>query len=253
MEEWDKNIEDSLSSVDDDYFREELDMVSFGAKAEDVEVAVTEVIEPKVVPAPKKRKSSIKKRVAPIDTVATDYVNEQPEMCQDHRSHVAYIKTNLSDLDYTIQSIIAERPDTAKNDVSVALLSTNKMLGDIIAAHDGGHNLFAATNVKEMTEMAGIFSLTHPEIEWCFVGPINFIDVPKLIANKNLLRVESINSIKIAKAINQEVLRHRLGEVDDPNDRYFLLGKQLNVLVQVDINENGCDTEEIIDLVDFIT
>ena len=52
--------------------------------------------------------------------------------------------------------------------------------------------------IDELVEKSGELAISHPEIEWHFVGKVPVVKVRELVSCPNLTMVESVDSRKLA-------------------------------------------------------
>ena len=124
---------------------------------------------------------------------------------------------------------------TENNRVEIVALCQGKSQDDIITAHKAGQNKFALGIASELNQYANALLKTHPDIEWHFNGTLKPKDIPGLVANPALMMVETIDSIEIAKALHDEVMKHWRGEVEPLNERLGTMKHALDVMVHLDI------------------
>lgn len=105
--------------------------------------------------------------------------------------------------------------------VAVSKLQPKKL---IIEAYDCGQRHFGENYVQEIVEKAFDEDILKfcVDIKWHFIGHLQRNKVSKLLSIPNLFIVESVDSEKLADALNGSV--QRSNEVD---------GRKLNIFIQV--------------------
>ncbi|CAG5118012.1 unnamed protein product [Candidula unifasciata] len=124
-------------------------------------------------------------------------------------------------------------------------VSKTKSVDMIIEAYDAGQRHFGENYVVELYDKASDFELQDRcrDIRWHFIGHLQRNKVSKLLDVPNLFVVETVDSIRLAKAINETW--QRLNKIDP-----------LNVMAQVNTSgeesKSGCAPEEVVQLVKYI-
>lgn len=120
-----------------------------------------------------------------------------------------------------IQSIIDTKKKHGRIDnIKLLAVSKNRSIHEIEKLYEQGQCLFGENYSQEALEK--ISQLQHLDIEWHFIGHIQS-NKAKIIS-ENFDWVQSIESIKVAKKLNDHRPLHK---------------KPLNVLVQVNINQEA--------------
>jgi hypothetical protein len=149
---------------------------------------------------------------------------------------MATIRSNLS----SIKEEIA-RKGSSEN-VRLVAVSKTKPAADIEAAYEAGQRVFGENYINEMVEKS--HTLSHlSEIQWHFIGNLQKKNCPKLTTCKNLALVETVDSEKVARALNNGWRRN--GD-----------GSPLKIFIQVNTSregqKSGCMPEETVKLAEFI-
>ncbi|BFY98498.1 hypothetical protein BsWGS_01537 [Bradybaena similaris] len=124
-------------------------------------------------------------------------------------------------------------------------VSKTKSVDMIIEAYDAGQRDFGENYVVELYDKANDIELQDKcgDIRWHFIGHLQRNKVSKLLDVPNLFIVETVDSIRIAKAINETW--QKLNRKDP-----------LNVMAQVNTSgedsKSGCSPEEVLQLVKYI-
>lgn len=108
----------------------------------------------------------------------------------------------------------------ASNSVQLLAVSKTKPVSDIVQAYEAGHRLFGENYVQEGVEKIQTLDELS-DIEWHFIGPLQS-NKAKSVA-EHFDWVQSIDRLKIANRLNTLRSAH----------------KQLNVLIQVNINQES--------------
>ncbi|NVJ60739.1 MAG: YggS family pyridoxal phosphate-dependent enzyme [Gammaproteobacteria bacterium] len=140
----------------------------------------------------------------------------------------------------TIRQHIEDATKSARRDSnSVTLLAVSKAqeINKIEQAYQLGQKAFGESYLSEA--LPKIEALSHSDIDWHFIGPIQSNKTKDIAENFDW--VQSVDRIKIARRLNEQ--------------RPTKLGK-LNVLVQVDLFEEstkqGCQLKDLDELLDFV-
>ena len=149
----------------------------------------------------------------------------------------------MSSIRENIANIRGEISKTGKGEnVRLVAVSKTKPSSDIEAAYEASQRVFGENYINELVEKSQ--SLVHlSEIKWHFIGNLQKKNCPKLTTCKNLFVVETVDSIKVAQALNNGWKRNG----DRPT---------LDVFLQVNTSrepqKSGCLPENIVSLADFI-
>ena len=151
-------------------------------------------------------------------------------------SLMASIRSNLS----AIKEEIARVGNC--DHVRLVAVSKTKPAADIEVAYEAGQRVFGENYINELVEKS--HSLTHlSEIKWHFIGNLQKKNCPKLTTCKNLSVVETVDSEKVARALNNGWKKN--GD-----------GSPLTVFIQVNTSKeaqkSGCMPEETVKLAEFI-
>ena len=147
------------------------------------------------------------------------------------------IKENLSH----IQEQIAQ---TGKSSVTrLVAVSKTKPAANVEAAYEAGQRVFGENYINELVEKSQ--ALAHlSEIKWHFIGNLQKKNCSKLTTCKNLKVVETVDSEKVARALNNGWKRNGDGE-------------PLNIFLQVNTSreeqKSGCMPEQLVSLADFVS
>jgi len=136
----------------------------------------------------------------------------------------SYIKENLSFVRDKIEEATKKRQekDPQYQPPRLVSVSKTKPVSDIIDAYSWGQRHFGENYIQELVEKSADKQIleTCPDICWHFIGHLQRNKVNKLTSVKNLFMVETIDSTKLADALNTSW--GRLNKTD-----------KLKVLVQV--------------------
>ncbi|XP_011702292.1 PREDICTED: proline synthase co-transcribed bacterial homolog protein [Wasmannia auropunctata] len=117
----------------------------------------------------------------------------------------------------------------------------------IVSAYEAGQRHFGENYVNELVEKAynPLILERCKEIRWHFIGNLQRNKVNKVLCIPNLYVIETVNSDKLANALNNSWPKFR--KSDD---------SKLNVMVQVNTSQeeekNGCDIEQVSTLVKYV-
>jgi len=124
-------------------------------------------------------------------------------------------------------------------------VSKTKSVDMIIEAYDAGQRHFGENYVGELIEKANDIELQDhcEDIRWHFIGHLQKNKVSKLLEAPNLFAVETVDSDRLAKAVNDSLIRKGKKE-------------PLNIMIQVNTsgeqNKSGCPITEAVQLVGFV-
>lgn len=127
-------------------------------------------------------------------------------------------------------------------------VSKTKPVQDIIDAYNVGQRHFGENYVKELVEKAGDPKILEQckDIRWHFIGHLQRNKINKIIKLQGLHMVQTIDSEKLAEAVNNAWEKNR-SETEG----------NLKVLIQVNTSaedeKNGVEPEKVPELCDFIT
>lgn len=150
-------------------------------------------------------------------------------------SLMATIRSNLS-------SIKEEIVKTGRcENVRLVAVSKTKPAADIEVAYEAGQRVFGENYINELVEKSRSLS-NLSDIKWHFIGNLQKKNCPKLTTCKNLSVVETVDSEKVARALNNGWKKNGEGS--------------LNVFIQVNTSreeqKSGCMPEETVSLANFI-
>lgn len=117
----------------------------------------------------------------------------------------------------------------------------------IVSAYEAGQRHFGENYVNELMEKTSnpLILEKCKEIKWHFIGSLQRNKVTKILTVPNLYIIETVNSDKLANALNNSWPRFR--KSDD---------SKLNIMVQVNTSgekeKHGCDITEVLTLVKHI-
>ena len=151
-------------------------------------------------------------------------------------SLMASIRSNLA----AIREEIASKKNSEL--VRLVAVSKTKPASDIEAAYEAGQRVFGENYINELVEKSHV--LAHlSDIKWHFIGNLQKKNCPKLTTCKNLSVVETVDSEKVARALNNGWKRN--GD-----------GSKLDILIQVNTSKeeqkSGCMPEQTVNLANFI-
>jgi len=130
-------------------------------------------------------------------------------------------------------------------DPRIVAVSKTKSIDMIIEAYDAGQRHFGENYVNELVEKATDIELQDhcDEIKWHFIGHLQSNKASKVLGLPNLYAVETVDSDKIAKSLNNAWERLKKAE-------------PLNVMIQVNTsgesNKSGIALGKTIELTSFI-
>jgi len=155
-------------------------------------------------------------------------------------TNMAEIAANLNLIKERIAAAAARRPQELQYfQPRLVTVGKTKPVDLLIAAYEAGQRNFGENYVHELVEKA-----THPEIlekckdiRWHFIGHLQRNKINKVLVVPNLYLIETIDSEKIATAVDNAWAK--MGKDED---------KKLNIMVQVNTSKedekNGCAIEE---------
>lgn len=132
-------------------------------------------------------------------------------------------------------------------------VSKLKPITDILQAYEGGQRHFGENYIQELEEksISNEISISCPDIMFHFIGHLQTNKVNKLMKVKRLYVVETIDSIKLADAINNAISRQ-----DATGDGHSFVGDRLKVMIQVNTSgeeqKNGIEPNAAPELADHI-
>lgn len=122
-------------------------------------------------------------------------------------------------------------------DATLVAVSKTKSNEDILKVYDFGIRDFGENYVQELI---GKMDTLPKDIKWHMIGHLQTNKV-KEIVKRNIYLIESVDSIKLANAINKEAIK---------ND------KTINILVEVNIvgdpNKTGCMREDLDEIINEV-
>lgn len=107
-----------------------------------------------------------------------------------------------------------------------------KPVEDVIAAYEAGQRHFGENYVNELADKSSDAKLLAAceDVKWHFIGNLQRNKVNKLLAVRNLYVVESVDSQKLATALDNSWPNHRGGSGQN----------RLRVMVQVNTSREEC-------------
>ncbi|XP_071561204.1 pyridoxal phosphate homeostasis protein-like [Temnothorax nylanderi] len=161
---------------------------------------------------------------------------------------MAEVAVNLKSVCDKISYAAAKRaPEYQYYEPRLVAVSKLQSTGSIVSAYEAGQRHFGENYVNELVEKACSPLILEKcrEIQWHFIGTLQRNKVNKVLSIPNLYVVESVNSDKLANALNNSWPRFR--KSDD---------SKLNVMVQVNTSQeeekNGCNIAQVSTLVKYV-
>lgn len=158
------------------------------------------------------------------------------------------IATNLKIVREKIIQAAAKRlPELNTVEPTLVAVSKLKPADDIITAYEAGQKHFGENYVNELAEKASDPKILEQckEIRWHYIGHLQGNKVNKIVKTTNLFVIETVDSEKIASALDVGWMKN----IKDENSR-------LKILVQVNTSKeegkNGCKVEAVSSLVKYI-
>ncbi|ESO98437.1 hypothetical protein LOTGIDRAFT_231455 [Lottia gigantea] len=124
-------------------------------------------------------------------------------------------------------------------------VSKTKPIQDIIAAYEAGQRNFGENYVMELVEKSHEKEILEKceDIKWHFIGHLQRNKVSKVLMAPNLYMVETVESEKLAEAMDKSWSKNKLE-------------RKLDVMVQINTsgesNKHGCEPENVIKIVEFV-
>jgi len=139
----------------------------------------------------------------------------------------------------------ARPPELQHTEPRLVAVSKTKPISAIVEAYSAGQRHFGENYVQELEEKGHNKEITSnlSEIQWHFIGHLQSNKVKKVLGVPNLFMVETIDSEKLANAVNNtwEKLNRE---------------QKLNVMVQINTsgeqNKHGCPPENAVVLVSHV-
>ncbi|CRK89110.1 CLUMA_CG002539, isoform A [Clunio marinus] len=157
------------------------------------------------------------------------------------------VKAGIKNIVERIEIASRKRPEKFKNPVQLVAVGKTKPVEALIDAYDAGQRHFGENYVKELAEKAIDPKILEncKDIKWHFIGHLQTNKINKVIKLPGLYMIQTIDSEKLAEAVNNAWEKNRL-ESD---------GK-LKVLIQVNTSaedaKNGVDPDKVPELFEFI-
>ncbi|XP_011298871.1 proline synthase co-transcribed bacterial homolog protein [Fopius arisanus] len=153
---------------------------------------------------------------------------------------------NLSLIKEKIRIACSKRsPDLANVTPRLVAVSKTKPPDLIISALDAGQKNFGENYVNELVEKGNHPDLKNRDIRWHFIGHLQRNKVNRVLGVPNLHVIETVDSEKLAAAIDSGWQKFRKQEDD-----------KLNVMVQVNTSgeeeKSGCDVGQASALVKYV-
>lgn len=161
--------------------------------------------------------------------------------------NMSHIAQNLKIVKDRIQTACSKRiPELQYFEPRLVAVSKTKPVELVIEAYKAGQRHFGENYVNELTEKAHDEELLSvcPDIKWHFIGHLQRNKVNKVLNVPNLYIIETVDSEKIASALNTGL------------ENSSKEGKDINIYVQVNTSgekeKSGCKPEEASALVKYI-
>ncbi|CAD6211966.1 GSCOCG00003924001-RA-CDS [Cotesia congregata] len=156
------------------------------------------------------------------------------------------IAGNLSFVRDKISQACSRRPSELGNVIPrLVAVSKTKPPNLVIDAYDAGQQHFGENYVNELIEKAGHPDILKRNIRWHFIGHLQRNKVNKVLAVPNLWVVETVDSNKLATAL--DIAWPKFRRSDD---------SKLNIMVQVNTSKeeekSGCEPAEASSLVKHV-
>ena len=151
--------------------------------------------------------------------------------------------STMSSIRENLLKVNTEISETGKDSlVRLVAVSKTKPHADVEEAYNAGQRVFGENYINELVEKSQ--TLAHLEdIKWHFIGNLQKKNCSKLSTCKNLSLVETVDSDKVARALNNGWKRNGGGSI-------------LNIFIQVNTSREdqkaGCMPENITQLAEFI-
>ncbi|KAK2711722.1 pyridoxal phosphate homeostasis protein-like [Artemia franciscana] len=156
------------------------------------------------------------------------------------------ISEALTSVRRRVAAATAKRTSNVRHEVRLVAVSKTKPVEDIIEAYQNGQRDFGENYVQELVEKANNEKILKlcPEIRWHLIGHLQRNKVPKIVALKNLSMVETVDSTKLAEALNTA------------RQKYIPNGGPLSVMIQVNTSneeaKSGIVPEDAPSLAEYI-
>lgn len=108
------------------------------------------------------------------------------------------ITENLAAIQRRVDAVPS--PSSSSTKVRLVAVSKTKPAGDVLAAYESGHRDFGENYIQELVEKA---PLLPADIRWRFIGHLQSNKVKLLPSVLNLAVIETVDSPKLASAINK--------------------------------------------------
>eukprot|EP00118_Oscarella_pearsei_P010712 m.67441 g.67441 ORF g.67441 m.67441 type:complete len:243 (+) comp35444_c0_seq2:48-776(+) len=128
----------------------------------------------------------------------------------------------------------------------VVAVSKFKSVEDILEAYKAGQRHFGENYVQELAQKAKDERIRSeaPDIKWHFIGRLQTKKCNVIIETANLWMIETIDSVKLADAINKTLIKKAIKV-------------PVNVMVQVNTSgeesKSGCTPDGCVEIVEHIT
>jgi len=118
----------------------------------------------------------------------------------------SFVKENLAAVQNSIEIATKRRleQDGCYNLPRLVAVSKTKPVSDVVEAYANGQRHFGENYIQELVEKSGDKEILEmcPDIRWHFIGHLQRNKVNKLTSVTNLFMVETIDSAKLADALN---------------------------------------------------
>ncbi|XP_057340846.1 pyridoxal phosphate homeostasis protein isoform X1 [Microplitis mediator] len=136
-------------------------------------------------------------------------------------------------------------PEFGNSIPRLVAVSKTKPANLLIDAYDAGQKHFGENYVNELIEKSGHPEILKRDIRWHFIGHLQRNKINKVLAVPNLWIIETVDSNKLASALDTAWTKYRK---NDDN--------KLNIMVQVNTSKeeekSGCDLSEASSLVKHV-
>ncbi|XP_025208992.1 pyridoxal phosphate homeostasis protein isoform X1 [Melanaphis sacchari] len=168
--------------------------------------------------------------------------------------HLSYNKKKMSTLENVIDGlndvkhrikVVSQKQKECYGEPRLVAVSKTKPIEHIIGIYENGQRHFGENYVQELISKSTDVEILNkcPDIKWHFIGHIQKNKVPKLLMVPGLHVIETIDSEKLASAVN---------------DGWKKLNKESKLKIMVQVNTSnekekfGTTTDSVVDLYKFI-
>ncbi|XP_034936918.1 pyridoxal phosphate homeostasis protein [Chelonus insularis] len=147
------------------------------------------------------------------------------------------VAVNLKAVKEKISQACARRSPEFKNIIPrLVAVSKTKPASSVLSAYEAGQKHFGENYVNELIEKASHPELITKDIHWHFIGHLQRNKVNKVLAVPNLYMIETIDTDKLASAVDTAWQKFRKED-----------SSKLNIMVQINTSKeeekSGCDIE----------